>query len=85
MASPEMPMSSRDTRDTPEPARERGPAPASDAFGRAKRQLVIAAAGIALGLGVSGSLDRTAGGVLVLASWLLGIVALHRLGRSGRG
>lgn len=61
------------------------PMSSRDGFARAKRQLVFAAAGIALGLAVSGSVDRTAGGVLVLAAWLLGVVALHRLGRSGRG
>jgi hypothetical protein len=52
-------------------------------FGRAKRQIVTACAVIAGGLAVAGTLDRTTGGVLVLAGWLLGVAALHRLGRSG--
>ncbi|MCL2726549.1 MAG: hypothetical protein FWD69_19185 [Polyangiaceae bacterium] len=56
----------------------------AESFRRAKRLFVIAAAGIVLGLAMSGSFDRTAGGVLLCASWVLGVIALHRLGRSGR-
>ena len=58
-------------------------APAAAAFDRAKRQLVLACAAIGGGLAVAGSVDRTTGGVLVLVGWLVGIVALHRLGRTG--
>ena len=53
------------------------------AFAGAKKQLVLACAIIAGGLAVAGSLDRTAGGVLVLVGWIAGVVSLHRLGRSG--
>jgi len=55
----------------------------TQSFERAKRQLVIAATGIALGLAVSASVEKTAGGVLLLASWAVGVRALHRLGRAG--
>ena len=47
-------------------------------FSRAKKQLVIAG-----GLAIAGTLDRTTGGVLLLAGWLGSVAALHKLGRSG--
>jgi len=49
----------------------------------ARRLYVGAAVGIAVGLAIAGSLDQTAGGVVVLASWLTAIAALHKLGRAG--
>lgn len=52
-------------------------------YAKAKRLFVIAAVGIAGGLAISGSVDRTTGGVLLLAGWIAGIAALHRLGRTG--
>lgn len=48
-----------------------------------KRRYLFAAAGIALGLAVAGSLDRSTGGVILLVGWIGGILALHRLGRAG--
>jgi len=57
--------------------------PSDVAFAGARKILVYAAAALALGLAVAGALDRTTGGVIVLASWLGGIGALHRLGRAG--
>jgi hypothetical protein len=61
------------------------PASTAGSFKRNKRLLLISATGIAIGLALSSSFDRMAGGVLLLASWVMGIVALHSLGRSGRG
>jgi len=55
----------------------------TQSFERAKRQLVIAATGIALGLAVSASIEKTTGGVLLILSWAVGLRALHRLGRAG--
>lgn len=55
----------------------------NERFERAKLPLLGAAFGIALGLAVAGSVERTAGGAIVLASWVLGVAALHRLGRAG--
>jgi hypothetical protein len=55
------------------------------AFEKSKRHLVVACATIAAGLGTAGSIDPTAGGVLLLAGWGLAILSLHRLGRAGRG
>ena len=64
-------------------------------FERAKLPMVLAAVGITLGLAIAGSLDRTParagdpaptvpfGGAVVLAGWVVGIAALHRLGRAG--
>lgn len=48
-----------------------------------KRRYVFAAAMIALGLAVAGSLDRSTGGVILLVGWIAGILGLHRLGRAG--
>jgi hypothetical protein len=56
---------------------------AVDPFAAARRRFVMACAGIAGGLAVAGTLDRTSGGVIVLAGWVFGILALHRLGRAG--
>lgn len=52
-------------------------------YEKAKRLFAIAAVAIASGLAVAGTVDRSAGGVLLLAGWISGIVALHRLGRTG--
>ena len=54
-----------------------------DPFERAKRPMLGAALGIALGLAIAGSADKSVGGAIVLASWLVGVAALHRLGRAG--
>ncbi len=53
------------------------------AFEKAKLHLVYAAILLAGGLAIAGALDKMTGGVIILVSWLLGIVALHRLGRAG--
>lgn len=49
----------------------------------AKRILVVALFGLAAGLAVAGSVDQRVGGVVVVAAFGLGVVALHRLGRAG--
>jgi len=53
------------------------------AFDRAKRPMILAAFGVAGGLAIAGSVERTAGGAIVLGAWVVGIVAMHRLGRAG--
>lgn len=50
---------------------------------KTKRLLLGACGGIAAGLAVAGSIDREVGGVVLLASWLAAVAALHRLGRGG--
>ena len=56
----------------------------SDAtFDRAKLPMILAALGVTGGLAIAGSVERTAGGAIVLGAWVVGIVALHRLGRAG--
>jgi hypothetical protein len=69
--------------------------PPEQPFERAKLPMVIAAVVMVAGLAISGSLDKTPsragdpapsvpfGGAIVLAAWVLGIGALHRLGRAG--
>ena len=58
--------------------------PAKDEpFERAKLPMILAAVGVAAGLAIAGSVERTAGGAIVLAGWVLGIASLHRLGRAG--
>lgn len=73
----------------------RSEAPLEQPFERAKLPMVIAAVVMVAGLAISGSLDKTParagdpapsvpfGGAVVLAAWVLGIGALHRLGRAG--
>jgi hypothetical protein len=52
-------------------------------FERAKLPMVVAAVGITVGLAIAGSVEKTAGGAIVLGAWVLGLAALHRLGRAG--
>ncbi len=52
-------------------------------YAKAKRHLVVSCAMIAGGLAVAGSVDRTAGGVLLLVGWVFAVLSLHRLGRAG--
>ena len=52
-------------------------------FDRAKLPMVLAAVGVTGGLAIAGSVERTAGGAIVLGAWVVGIAALHRLGRAG--
>ena len=55
----------------------------AEPFERAKLPMILAAVGVAGGLAIAGSIERTAGGAIVLAAWVLGIASLHRLGRAG--
>lgn len=64
-------------------ARDRSADAGAASFERAKRHLLGACAAIGGGLAVAGTVDRTAGGVLVLVGWLAAVVSLHRLGRTG--
>ena len=45
--------------------------------------MILAAVGVVGGLAIAGSVERTAGGAIVLGAWVLGIASLHRLGRAG--
>lgn len=55
------------------------------AFRAARAQLILGAGVIAVGLAIAGTLDRNVGGVVLLLGWLLAMMGLHRLGRSGPG
>jgi hypothetical protein len=59
------------------------PAQPPDAFERGKRLLLLACAAIAGGLAIAGTMDRSTGGVVLLAGWGIAVAALHRLGRAG--
>jgi hypothetical protein len=48
-----------------------------------KRRYLGAIALVTLGLAVAGTLDRTVGGLILLAGWIAAIMGLHRLGRAG--
>ncbi|MBS2014416.1 MAG: hypothetical protein JST00_16125 [Deltaproteobacteria bacterium] len=77
---------SGEARDGAQPGQDegKGAAPSqADPFERAKLPMLGAAVGIAAGLAIAGSVDKTSGGAIVLASWLVGVAALHRLGRAG--
>ena len=50
---------------------------------RARRLLAMALAVTAIGIAIAGTMDRTAGGVLVVAGWLALIASLHAFGRAG--
>jgi hypothetical protein len=54
-----------------------------DAFERGKRLLVLACVAISGGVAIAGTMDRSLGGVVLLAGWGMGVAALHRLGRAG--
>jgi len=53
------------------------------AYSSAKRVYLVAGAAMMLGLAIAGSVDPTSGGVIVVLSWVGGVYALHRLGRTG--
>jgi hypothetical protein len=67
----------------PEDGAVRSPTARLEPFERAKLPMLVAAVGVAVGLAVAGTVERTVGGVIVLAAWVVGIGALHRLGRAG--
>jgi hypothetical protein len=50
---------------------------------RAKALLGLGALMSVAGVGVSGTVSQSAGGVLLIAGWLVFIVAVHRFGRTG--
>jgi hypothetical protein len=50
---------------------------------RARLAIAFAATGSAVGVAVAGSLSPTMGGVVLVASWLGFLYALHAFGRSG--
>lgn len=52
------------------------------AFERTRVLFLAAAVGVAVGLAVAGTVDKTAGGVIVVAAWVFGVASLHRLGRA---
>jgi hypothetical protein len=58
------------------PARPKRVSPAS--------RLLGAAVALTAGLLFAGTVSRSVGGVVVLASWAYFVVALHRYGRSGK-
>jgi hypothetical protein len=54
-----------------------------EAFERARFLVIVASVMTAAGLGIAGTVDKTAGGVIVLAAWVFGVFSLHKLGRAG--
>jgi hypothetical protein len=63
--------------------------PDDEPYERAKLPMILAAVGVVAGLAIAGSVERStgvgagSGGAIVLGAWVLGIAALHRLGRAG--
>lgn len=45
--------------------------------------MLAAVVGIAVGLAIAGSVHKVVGGAIVLGAWVIGVAALHRLGRAG--
>jgi hypothetical protein len=58
---------------------------AEDEYAKARRTYVSAVVAIAGGLAIAGTVDRSFGGAVVLAGWVMCVWALHRLGRAGAG
>ncbi len=56
--------------------------PAS-AVAKAGRLMGGAAAGIAVGVGVAGSVNPTVGGIVIVAGWLAMLAGIHQYGRAG--
>ncbi len=50
---------------------------------RARLAIAVAAGGSALGVAIAGTASPTTGGVVLVASWLAFLYALHAFGRSG--
>ena len=83
-----VPLESRDTENSPsgdsgdaaarEPATHRSLAEVAR-----ERTLFLAAATLTSGLALTGTVSATAGGVVIVASWVFFVVALHRYGRTG--
>ena len=48
----------------------------------ARRALAVATLVTASGLAVAGTIDRTLGGVITVAGWVVLVFALHALGRA---
>ncbi len=55
----------------------------SPAEARARTALLVAGGASVLGIGLAGTLSRTAGGVLLVVGWLAFVYALHAFGRAG--
>lgn len=64
-------------------ARDKSTVSPEQAFTRARVMFLAAAVAIGVGIAVAGSVDRTAGGVIVLSAWVFAVACLHRLGRAG--
>lgn len=54
-----------------------------EAYGRLKRNLLVACAAIGVGLAVAGTVSQRVGGAILLVSAGAAILAVHRLGRTG--
>jgi hypothetical protein len=61
------------------------PAPASNGAQelRARRLLAIGSVLTAVGIAISGSYERTAGGIIVVVGWALVVYGIHSFGRAG--
>lgn len=53
------------------------------AYGRLKRNLLLACVAIGVGLAVAGTVSQRIGGAILLVSAAAAILAVHRLGRAG--
>ncbi|MDB4996845.1 MAG: hypothetical protein JWM74_4277 [Myxococcaceae bacterium] len=50
---------------------------------RARRLLVVGSVVTTLGIAIAGTVERTAGGIVVVVGWALVIYGIHAFGRAG--
>jgi hypothetical protein len=55
----------------------------AESSARARRWLGVAASVVSLGVAVAGTVSRGAGGLILIAGWVVFVAGLHMFGRTG--
>ena len=68
--------------DVPTPPAPLGERPPGSRLALARKLLTAGAVGIALGVALVGTISRDVGGLVLIASWVLMVAAIHTFGRA---